>query len=143
MIELEIKNRKYVKEYDIEIDEYLTDAKIELIAEEMMKFEKQTEREYVKNILLCKTATNIDEDFDYAERYMDLMSNGIFDMLNCNIKNVDKIDKYISYAESANVQLNKFLGALNEPFCEMLKSANVFVQKLDADKLVKLLAKGK
>lgn len=141
MIELKDKNMIYLQDYDIKIKKYLTKEEIELIAEEMLRYEKLTERNYIKNILLCKIATDIPESFNYEEDYEKLILNGIIDEICKNIININDIDTYVKYVESAEVQLNRFLGALNEPFMNLLKTANNFVQNLDTNKLVKLLAK--
>ena len=141
MIELKDKNMIYLQDYDIKIKKYLTKEEIELIAEEMLRYEKLTERKYIKNIILCKLATDIPEDFNYEEDYEKLILNGIIDEICKNIMNINDVDTYVKYVESAEVQLNRFLGALNEPFMNLLKTANNFVQNLDTNKLVKLLAK--
>lgn len=141
MIELKDKNMIYLQDYDIKIKKYLTKEEIELIAEEMLRYEKLTERNYIKNILLCKIATDIPESFNYEEDYEKLILNGIIDEICKNIININDIDAYVKYVESAEIQLNRFLGALNEPFMNLLKTANNFVQNLDTNKLVKLLAK--
>lgn len=143
MITLEQNTTIYNKDYDLNIKQYLDKADIEVIAEEMLKFKKTTEREYVKDILLCKAATDLPEDYDYANNYELLQSNGIFDAIYSTVKNAYEISEYVKYEESVQVQFNKFLEAINAPLNETIEKVGKLVTNLDSDKLVKLLAKKK
>jgi hypothetical protein len=129
------------EEFDIDINNVLTPEQIEGIATEMLKYGKTTEREYVENISLAKICTNIPEDFDYEKNYNLLLSNGVFLTIYNNLENVYQIQEYIDYEESIEKQLKVFLQKINVPVAETAQSFNKFIQGLDTDKLVKLLAK--
>lgn len=135
MIELNPIERIHNEEFDIYIDKYLTPDKVEVIAEEMLKHTKATERTYICNILLAKYCTDIGEDYDYGEHYNELLCNGVFDAIRETIMNIADINYYIYQAESINVQIDKFLIELTK----YLKKNGKKIDSFDMDKAQELL----
>lgn len=121
MKKLQEASRIYIGELDINVKSFLYIEEIELIASEMLKFQKQTEREYIQNILLCKLCTDIPEDFDYEKNYNLLLENQVFLRINDSIVNISSINDYIKHEESTLNQINAFVKYFND----MLDNKNI------------------
>lgn len=99
------------EELDIDYKCYLTIEELELIVEQMLKYQKYTERLYVKNLMILKHCTNIDiEKYEYDE----LLVAGIIDKVNSRIVNIDEIDKAVKYSESIESSARKFFEELTK-----------------------------
>lgn len=126
MKELEEVKGVYLDKFDITVDRYITPAIIETIAQEMLKCKSFTERELVKNVYLCKWATDMPKDYDYNKNYDLLLSNGVFSAIKLEILNVYDIDEYVAQATSINTRVGEFLDKIT-------KSIDEYMSKLPSD----------
>lgn len=143
MIELQKIDKIYYKDYDISIKSYLSKEEIELIATKMLAYDKLTERDYIKNIMLCKIATDIPDDFNYADNYELIVNNGIISFIYAHIDNVYDIEDYVANEESVSHQVKNFLEQINVPLQNVIKEYGIKMQTLDSDKVAKYLAQKK
>lgn len=125
MKELQKPERIYIEKFDIYVKPRLSDAEIQQIANNVIKFKTWAERERTMNLMMFIYATEIsDEDeinaFDY-----DLMNEcGIFNTVWNTIHNADSILDAIEFSESILLALSQIAENLPEmlkPIGEVLK----------------------
>lgn len=109
MKQLKKMNAVYLEEYDVEVNPYLTTAQIQQIIDAVKKFDNWADREMNKNMLILFHATNIGQDGLEANDYELLETSGLIASVLKEIRNLDKIEEGLNYAESTHRALTQIL----------------------------------
>ena len=126
MKELQKPERIYIEEFDIYVKPRLSDAEIQQIANNVIKFKTWAERERTMNLMMFIYATEISDEDEINALDYDLMNEcGVFNTVWNTIHNADSILDAIEFSESILLALSQI--AENLP--EMLKPIGEVVKR--------------
>ena len=118
MKELQKPERIYIEKFDIYVKPRLSDAEIQQIANNVIKFKTWAERERTMNLMMFIYATEISDEDEINALDYDLMNEcGVFNTVWNTIHNASSILDAIEFSESILLALSQI--AENLP--EMLK----------------------
>ena len=118
MKELQKPERIYIEKFDIYVKPRLSDAEIQQIANNVIKFKTWAERERTMNLMMFIYATEISDEDEINALDYDLMNEcGVFNTVWNTIHNAYSILDAIEFSESILLALSQI--AENLP--EMLK----------------------
>lgn len=126
MKELKKPERVYIEEFDIYVKPRLSDAEIQQIANNVIKFKTWAEREKTMNLMMFVYATEMADKPDEVNALdYDLMNEcGVFGAIWHNIQNAYSVVDAIDFSESALLALSQIAENLPEmlkPIGEVLK----------------------
>lgn len=125
MKELQKPERIYIEEFDIYVKPRLSDAEIQQIANNVIKFKTWAEREKTMNLMMFIYATEISDEDEINALDYDLMNEcGVFNTVWNTIHNADSILDAIEFSESILLALSQIAENLPEmlkPIGEVLK----------------------
>lgn len=125
MKELQKPERIYIEEFDIYVKPRLSDAEIQQIANNVIKFKTWAERERTMNLMMFIYATEISDEDEINALDYDLMNEcGVFNTVWNTIHNAYSILDAIEFSESILLALSQIAENLPEmlkPIGEVLK----------------------
>ena len=125
MKELQKPERIYIEKFDIYVKPRLSDAEIQQIANNVIKFKTWAEREKTMNLMMFIYATEISDEDEINALDYDLMNEcGVFDTVWNTIHNASSILDAIEFSESILLALSQIAENLPEmlkPIGEVLK----------------------
>lgn len=125
MKELQKPERIYIEKFDIYVKPRLSDAEIQQIANNVIKFKTWAEREKTMNIMMFVYATEISDEDEINALDYDLMNEcGVFNTVWSTIHNAYSILDAIEFSESTLLALSQIAENLPEmlkPIGEVLK----------------------
>ena len=125
MKELQKPERIYIEEFDIYVKPRLSDAEIQQIANNVIKFKTWAERERTMNLMMFIYATEISDEDEINALDYDLMNEcGVFNTVWNTIQNASSILDAIEFSESILLALSQIAENLPEmlkPIGEVLK----------------------
>ena len=125
MKELQKPERIYIEEFDIYVKPRLSDAEIQQIANNVIKFKTWAEREKTMNLMMFIYATEISDEDEINALDYDLMNEcGVFNAVWNTIHNAHSILDAIEFSESILLALSQIAENLPEmlkPIGEVLK----------------------
>lgn len=126
MKELKKPERVYIEEFDIYVKPRLSDAEIQQIANNVIKFKTWAEREKTMNLMMFIYAAEIaDKEDEVNALDYDLMNEcGVFSSIWHNIQNAYSVVDAIDFSESTLLALSQIAENLPEmlkPIGEVLK----------------------
>lgn len=125
MKELQKPERIYIEEFDIYVKQRLSDAEIQQIANNVIKFKTWAERERTMNLMMFIYATEISDEDEINALDYDLMNEcGVFNTVWNTIHNAYSILDAIEFSESTLLALSQIAENLPEmlkPIGEVLK----------------------
>lgn len=125
MKELQKPERIYIEEFDIYVKPRLSDAEIQQIANNVIKFKTWAERERTMNLMMFIYATEISDEDEINALDYDLMNEcGVFNTVWNTIHNAYSILDAIEFSESTLLALSQIAENLPEmlkPIGEVLK----------------------
>ena len=125
MKELQKPERIYIEKFDIYVKPRLSDAEIQQIANNVIKFKTWAERERTMNLMMFIYATEISDEDDINALDYDLMNEcGVFSAVWNTIHNASSILDAIDFSESTLLALSQIAENLPEmlkPIGEVLK----------------------
>lgn len=103
----EIKRKThYIEEFDINVNDYLTYAEIQVIVNGIIKFNTWSERQTNIDMLVLNFATDIGAEKLQEIGHEALLESGLIDEVNNHIVNYTQIYEGIRYTESIVKALN-------------------------------------
>lgn len=125
MKELQKPERIYIEEFDIYVKPRLSDAEIQQIANNVIKFKTWAERERTMNLMMFIYATEISDEDEINALDYDLMNEcGVFSAVWSTVHNAHSILDAIEFSESILLALSQIAENLPEmlkPIGEVLK----------------------
>ena len=125
MKELQKPERIYIEKFDIYVKPRLSDAEIQQIANNVIKFKTWAERERTMNLMMFIYATEISDEDEINALDYDLMNEcGVFSAVWNTIHNASSILDAIEFSESILLALSQIAENLPEmlkPIGEVLK----------------------
>lgn len=125
MKELQKPERIYIEKFDIYVKPRLSDAEIQQIANNVIKFKTWAERERTMNLMMFIYATEISDEDEINALDYDLMNEcGVFNTVWSTIHNAYSILDAIEFSESTLLALSQIAENLPEmlkPIGEVLK----------------------
>ena len=125
MKELQKPERIYIEKFDIYVKPRLSDAEIQQIANNVIKFKTWAEREKTMNLMMFVYATEISDEDEINALDYDLMNEcGVFNTVWNTIHNASSILDAIEFSESILLALSQIAENLPEmlkPIGEVLK----------------------
>lgn len=125
MKELQKPERIYIEKFDIYVKPRLSDAEIQQIANNVIKFKTWAERERTMNLMMFIYATEISDEDEINALDYDLMNEcGVFNTVWNTIHNAYSILDAIEFSESTLLALSQIAENLPEmlkPIGEVLK----------------------
>ena len=125
MKELQKPERIYIEKFDIYVKPRLSDAEIQQIANNVIKFKTWAERERTMNLMMFIYATEISDEDEINALDYDLMNEcGVFNTVWNAIQNAYSILDAIDFSESILLALSQIAENLPEmlkPIGEVLK----------------------
>lgn len=125
MKELQKPERIYIEKFDIYVKPRLSDAEIQQIANNVIKFKTWAERERTMNLMMFIYATEISDEDEINALDYDLMNEcGVFSAVWSTIQNAYSILDAIEFSESILLALSQIAENLPEmlkPIGEVLK----------------------
>lgn len=125
MKELQKPERIYIEKFDIYVKPRLSDAEIQQIANNVIKFKTWAEREKTMNLMMFIYATEISDEDEINALDYDLMNEcGVFSAVWNTIHNAHSILDAIEFSESTLLALSQIAENLPEmlkPIGEVLK----------------------
>lgn len=125
MKELQKPERIYIEKFDIYVKPRLSDAEIQQIANNVIKFKTWAEREKTMNLMMFIYATEISDEDEINALDYDLMNEcGVFSAVWSTIHNAHSILDAIEFSESILLALSQIAENLPEmlkPIGEVLK----------------------
>ena len=125
MKELQKPERIYIEKFDIYVKPRLSDAEIQQIANNVIKFKTWAERERTMNLMMFIYATEISDEDEINALDYDLMNEcGVFNTVWNTIHNASSILYAIDFSESTLLALSQIAENLPEmlkPIGEVLK----------------------
>lgn len=125
MKELQKPERIYIEKFDIYVKPRLSDAEIQQIANNVIKFKTWAERERTMNLMMFIYATEISDEDEINALDYDLMNEcGVFNTVWNTIHNAYSILDAIEFSESILLALSQIAENLPEmlkPIGEVLK----------------------
>ena len=125
MKELQKPERIYIEKFDIYVKPRLSDAEIQQIANNVIKFKTWAERERTMNLMMFIYATEISDEDEINALDYDLMNEcGVFNTVLNTIQNAYSILDAIEFSESILLALSQIAENLPEmlkPIGEVLK----------------------
>lgn len=125
MKELQKPERIYIEKFDIYVKPRLSDAEIQQIANNVIKFKTWAEREKTMNLMMFIYATEISDEDEINALDYDLMNEcGVFNTVWNTIHNASSILDAIEFSESILLALSQIAENLPEmlkPIGEVLK----------------------
>lgn len=125
MKELQKPERIYIEKFDIYVKPRLSDAEIQQIANNVIKFKTWAERERTMNLMMFIYATEISDEDEINALDYDLMNEcGVFNTVWSTIHNAYSILDAIEFSESTLLALSQIAENLSEmlkPIGEVLK----------------------
>lgn len=103
----EIKRKThYIEEFDINVNDYLTYAEIQVIVNSIVKLDSWSERQTNIDMLVLNFATDIGAEKLQEIGHESLLKSGLIDKVNNNIVNYTQIYEGVRYTESIVKALN-------------------------------------
>lgn len=125
MKELKGLKTKYLENYDVEVNQYLTFSQIQEIINSVLQSETFEERENTIDYLLLVLCTNIQKE-KIDELGPDIfVESGLIDEVKNSIKNIDKLYEGIAYHESTGKALREISKSL-PIYLEEMKKNGIF-----------------
>ena len=125
MKELQKPERIYIEKFDIYVKPRLSDAEIQQIANNVIKFKTWAEREKTMNLMMFIYATEISDEDEINALDYDLMNEcGVFSAVWSTVHNASSILDAIEFSESILLALSQIAENLPEmlkPIGEVLK----------------------
>ena len=125
MKELQKPERIYIEKFDIYVKPRLSDAEIQQIANNVIKFKTWAERERTMNLMMFIYATEMSDEDEINALDYDLMNEcGVFNTVWNTIHNASSILDAIEFSESTLLALSQIAENLPEmlkPIGEVLK----------------------
>lgn len=125
MKELQKPERIYIEKFDIYVKPRLSDAEIQQIANNVIKFKTWAERERTMNLMMFIYATEMSDEDEINALDYDLMNEcGVFNTVWSTIHNASSILDAIEFSESILLALSQIAENLPEmlkPIGEVLK----------------------
>lgn len=119
MKELKGLKTKYLENYDVEVNQYLTFSQIQEIINSVLQSETFEERENTIDYLLLVFCTNIGKE-KVDELGPDIfVESGLIDEVKNSIKNINKLYEGITYHESTGKALREISKLLPDYLEEM------------------------
>jgi len=113
MIELKKAEMIHNEEFDIEIKPYLNASEIQLIIEEVGKNDNVVTKQLLKDMLIIRFCTNIEDNIVDNLNYDLVVESGLIDVIRENVKNYYDVDGFIMQNESINRSVSKFLESIS------------------------------
>ena len=133
MKELQKPERIYIEKFDIYVKPRLSDAEIQQIANNVIKFKTWAERERTMNLMMFIYATEISDEDEINALDYDLMNEcGVFNTVWNTIQNAYSILDAIEFSESILLALSQIAENLPEmlkPIGEVLKRHDKSTEK--------------
>ncbi len=124
----EIKRKThYIEEFDINVNDYLTYAEIQVIVNSIVKLDSWSERQTNIDMLVLNFATDIGAEKLQEIGHESLLESGLIDEVNNNIVNYTQIYEGIRYTESIVKALNdivKLFPQYQKQFEAVMKNAS-------------------
>lgn len=125
MKELKGLKTKYLENYDVEVNQYLTFSQIQEIINSVLQSETFEERENTIDYLLLVLCTNIEKE-KVDELGPDIfVESGLMSEVKNSIKNIDKLYEGIAYHESTGKALREISKSL-PIYLEEMKKNGIF-----------------
>lgn len=105
MKEIKVIEPIYLKDFDVEVNPYLTYAQIQNIVNAVCQFDSWADREQNIDILLLYHATNLSKEEIEEYGHEALLQSGIIDEVRANVKNFGQIREAIAYTQSVEKSL--------------------------------------
>ena len=105
MKEIKVIEPVYLKDFDVEVNSYLTYAQIQNIVNAVCQFDSWADREQNIDILLLYYTTNLTKEDIEEYGHEALLQSGIIDEVRANVKNFSQIREAISYTQSVEKSL--------------------------------------
>lgn len=124
MKEIQKKESVYLEDYGVTVNQYLTYAQIEGIADAVGKFTTWAERMQNLDMLLLVFATDMDPEQVEEIGHETLDGSGLIDAVKETVVNYHKVNEAISYNEGtqrALAQILKQLPSILTPLKETIK----------------------
>lgn len=95
----------YLKDFDVEVNPYLTYAQIQNIVNAVCKFNDWADREQNIDILLLYHATNLTKEEIEKYGHETFLQSGIINEVRANVKNFEQIREALAYTQSVEKSL--------------------------------------
>lgn len=117
MKEIKVIEPVYLKDFDVEVNSYLTYAQIQNMVNAVCQFDSWADREQNIDILLLYYTTNLTKEEIEEYGHEALLQSGIIDEVRANVKNFSQIREAISYTQS----VEKSLAAISKQLPNAIK----------------------
>ena len=117
MKEIKVIEPVYLKDFDVEVNPYLTYAQIQSIVNAVCQFNTWAERMQNIDILLLYYATNLNKEDIEEYGHDTLLQSGIIDEVKANVKNFSQICEALAYTQS----IEKSLAVISKQLPEIIE----------------------
>lgn len=127
MKEIKSLEKKYLEDFDIFVDSYLTYEQIDQIVRAISKEDNWSIREQMIDMLILYHVTDIKKEDLEKVGHEDLLKSGLIDEVKMNIKNLNQVYESIKYTQStqrALAQILKELPNMMGPLQKVLNHGN-------------------
>lgn len=114
----------FLKEFDVEVNQYLTYAQIVQISQAVSQFTNWAERQQNIDILVLFHATNMSKEKIESMTHDEMLTSGLLEAVKNNVVNYYQIKDCIDYTESIQRALSQIAKRLPE-ITNNLKSIGV------------------
>ena len=114
----------FLKEFDVEVNQYLTYAQIVQIAQAVSQFTNWAERQQNIDILVLFHATNMGKEKIESMTHDEMLTSGLLEAVKNNVVNYYQIKDCIDYTDSIQRALSQIAKRLPE-ITNNLKSLGV------------------
>ncbi len=119
-------DKVYLADYDVNVEQYLTYAQIQTIANSVKKLDSWAERQQNIDMLVLAFATDIDHKELENYEHDHWLKCGLIEAVTDKIKNLSQIDAAINYEESLMrilMQISKEIPEFSKKVDEVMKNA--------------------
>lgn len=108
MKEIKSLEKKYLEDFDIFVDSYLTYEQIDQIVRAISKEDNWSIREQMIDMLILYHVTDIKKEDLEKVGHEDLLKSGLIDEVKLNVKNLNRLQDAINYSQSFICALKQF-----------------------------------
>lgn len=119
-------DKVYLADYDVNVEQYLTYAQIQTIANSVKKLDSWAARQQNIDMLVLAFATDIDHKELENYEHDHWLKCGLIEAVTDKIKNLSQIDSAINYEESPMrilMQISKEMPEFSKKVDEVMKNA--------------------
>ena len=119
-------DKVYLADYDVNVEQYLTYAQIQTIANSVKKLDSWSARQQNIDMLVLAFATDIDHKELENYKHDHWLKCGLIEAVTDKIKNLSQIDSAINYEESPMrilMQISKEMPEFSKKVDEVMKNA--------------------